>query len=215
MSNSKRKCKLKSCGIYTKDFLKQPAGVFCCEDHMFKFIAENQEKAREKRLRHIKSEEKKTKKANRKARIELDRKTLKWQHKQTQPVFNKLRRLQEFKWFQDRDIEPYCICCQQPLGNDQWCNGHFKTVGANSRLRYDFKNSFLQRNQYCNMRKSGNIAGYKEGLIYRFGEEEGQAIIDYCETNNAPIKWHWQELEEMRFDFLEKIKTLEKLLTLT
>ena len=38
-----------------------------------------------------------TEKGNKKARLDLDRKSLKWQHKHTQVVFNKLRRLQELK----------------------------------------------------------------------------------------------------------------------
>tara|TARA_R110002096_G_scaffold423182_1_gene630138 strand:- start:31 stop:627 length:597 start_codon:yes stop_codon:yes gene_type:complete len=146
---------------------------------------------------------------NKAAVIELDRKSLKWQHKQTQPVFNKLRRLQELKWFSDRGLEPVCISCEKPLGNDQWCNGHFKSVGANGRLRYDFKNSYLQHNNNCNNHKSGDATQYKIGLIDRFGEEVGREIISYCEENNSPIKRTWQELEAMRKEFNKQIKMLE------
>ena len=147
-------------------------------------------------------------KANKAAVIELDRKSLKWQHKQTQPVFNKLRRLQEFKWFSDRGLEPVCISCQKPLGNDIWCNGHFKSVGANGRLRYDFKNSYLQHNRSCNMAKSGDAEGCKKGLVARFGERRGNLIIEYCEINNSPIKYSWQDIEELRIDFNKQIKAL-------
>lgn len=144
-------------------------------------------------------------KENKKAVLELNRKSLKWQHDKTQPVFNKLRRLQEFKWFNDRGLEPTCISCGKEIGNDQWCNGHFKTVGSNSRLRYDFKNSYLQHNHQCNKQKSGDIDGYKKGLVNRFGDE-ARSIIDYCETNNSPIKYTWQELEELRKEFNKQIK---------
>lgn len=145
-------------------------------------------------------------KANRAAVVELDRKSLKWQHKKTQVVFNKLRRLQEFKWFSDRDLEPTCISCQKEIGNDQWCNGHFKTVGSNGRLRYDFKNSYLQHNHNCNKNRSGDIDGYKKGLVARFGEDEAKSIIDYCETNNSPLKRTWQSIEELRKEFNKEIK---------
>ena len=147
-------------------------------------------------------------KANKKAVRELNKRSLKWQHKQTQLVFNKLRRLQEFKWFSDRGLEPVCISCQRPLGNDQWCNGHFKSVGANGRLRYDFKNSYLQHNHNCNKSRSGDAVNYEKGLIERFGEKEGREIISYCEENNSPIKRTWQELEELRTLFNVKIKEL-------
>jgi len=147
-------------------------------------------------------------KANKKALTELNKRSLKWQHKQTQPVFNKLRRLQEFKWFNDRGLEPVCNSCQKPLGNDQWCNGHLVSVGSNGRLRYDFKNSYLQHNHRCNQNLSGDAVNFKKGLIARFGEDEGQAIIDYCETNNKPIKRTWQDLEGLRSTFNKLIKEL-------
>ena len=147
-------------------------------------------------------------KVNKKAVTELNRKTLSWQHKQTQPVFNKLRRLQELKWFSDRGLEPLCSSCRKPLGNDQWCNGHFKSVGANGRLRYDFKNSYLQHNRNCNMAKSGDASNYEKGLIDRFGEEKGREIISYCEENNKPLKLSWQEIEELRKEFNNKIKLM-------
>ncbi len=149
-----------------------------------------------------------TVKANKKAVKDLNRKSLAWQHKQTQPVFNKLRRLQEFKWFSDRGLEPVCISCGKPLGKDQWCNGHFKSVGANGRLRYDFMNSYLQHNNNCNSHLSGDSKRYGSGIVSRFGEDEGQAIIDYCETNNKPIKLTWQDLEELRSSFNKEIKAL-------
>jgi len=147
-------------------------------------------------------------KTNKKAVSELNKKTIKWQHKQTQSVFNKLRRLQELKWFSDRGIEPTCISCQKTIGNDQWCNGHFKTVGSNGRLRYDFKNSYLQHNRNCNMAKSGDIDGYKKGLVARFGEEKGAEIINYCESTNSPVKLSWQDIEKLRKEFNKEIKTL-------
>lgn len=151
---------------------------------------------------------KKEQKINKKAVIDLNRASLKWQHKQTQPVFNKLRRLQELKWFSDRGLEPVCISCQKAIGSDQWCNGHFISVGANGGLRYDMNNSYLQHNRNCNMAKSGDIEGYKKGLIARFGEEDGKTIIEYCKNNNEPKKMAWQDIELMRKEFNKAIKLL-------
>lgn len=128
----------------------------------------------------------------------------------TQDVFNRLRVLQELKWFSDRDLEPVCICCQNPLGNDQWCHGHFKSVGSNSALRYDFKNGYLTHNRNCNMAKSGDIQGLKNGLVMRFGSKEGMAIIEYCETHERSRKYTGEELIGMRKDFSRQIREIEQ-----
>ena len=55
------------------------------------------------------------------------------------------------------------------------------------------------------------IRGYKQGLIDRFGEE-GQAIIDYCETNSDPVKWTWEELEKNRAEYNARIREIESIL---
>lgn len=195
MANSKRKCK--NCGNRVRDYIVVNNMAFCSYKSAAEWGYANKHKGENKKRMD-----------NRKAVTELDRKTLKWQHKQTQPVFNKLRRLQEFKWFSDRGLEPVCNSCQKPLGNDQWCNGHLISVGSNGRLRYDFKNSYLQHNHNCNKHKSGDVENFKKGLVIRFGEEEGKAIIDYCETNNKPIKRTWQEIEELRKEFNKEIKAM-------
>lgn len=55
--------------------------------------------------------------------------------------------------------------------------------------------------------------GYKQGLIDRFGKDEGQAIIDYCETHSGPVKWSWGELEKMRQSYNQRIRNAERLLS--
>jgi hypothetical protein len=131
----------------------------------------------------------------------------------TQKVFNKMRKLEELKWFRDRGLEPTCISCNKP--NMDWCTGHFKTVGAQGNLRFDRVNTYLQCNRYCNCGKSGNIEGckntrgYKKGLFERFGEQEAEFIIGYCETNTAPRKWDCDELIEMRKGFAKRVRELE------
>jgi len=132
-----------------------------------------------------------------------------------QKTFNKLRRLQELKWFADRGMEPTCISCGKPMGGDIWCAGHFKTRGAQSGLRFDSKNVYLQHNRRCNSDLSGDIYGtktthgYLQGLRNRFGDEEAQKIIDYCETNTEVKKWTCEELIAMRKDWNKQIRELE------
>lgn len=145
---------------------------------------------------------------------QLDRKDLKWQHKQTQPVFNRMRVLQELLRFKSIGKEPECVSCGKT--NMDFCCGHFKTVGAHSELRYDEYNTHLQCNRYCNKGLSGNIngnkttRGYIQGLIDWYGDD-AREYFDHCESAK-PKKWTWQELEEMRKGFNAEIRRLEKLL---
>jgi len=175
---------------------------------------EKSRKARDRALAKAQRNQKAVERDNSKALKEYNRRDVRWQHKKTQPAFNKMRKLQELKWFSDRGLEPLCISCALPLRDDQWCCGHFKTVGSNGLLRYSEINTYLQHNKNCNMSLSGNIEGsngtigYKKGLVKRFGEDEGLAIIEYCETNNHIKKWEWQELDDMRKEFNAKIRAL-------
>lgn len=218
MPNRKRKCR--HCGDYSpvESGVLVPLGYFCSLDHAAKHGQAKATKARERELAKAKREHTKARKAVRKENRDLKRRDLRYQHKLTQPVFNKMRVLEELIWFAERGQEPTCISCAKPLGGDQWCCGHFKTRGAQSGLRYDRKNTFLQHNYKCNMNMSGDIAGtkttrgYKQGLLDRFGETDGQAIIDHCETNTKPVKWAWQDLEQFRAECNARIRELEETL---
>jgi len=155
-------------------------------------------------------------KAARKDKMELNRNDLRWQHKLTQAAFNKMRVLEELQWFADKGLEPTCISCGKPKGNDTFCCGHFKTRAAQGNLRYDRKNTYLQHNQRCNMRMSGDIEGtkttrgYKNGLRERFGAVEGQLIIDYCDSHTETKKWSTDELETLRAKFNKRIRELQR-----
>lgn len=207
--------KCKGCGDrYEKQEDHPPFRNWCGIECALSIARTAQEKARAKKQAKDKREHREKEKASTKALRDFNKKDLRWQHKQTQKTFNRMRVLEELKWFRDNSQEPTCISCGKP--NMDWCCGHHKTVGSQGRLRYDTMNTFLQCNRYCNMGKSGNIEGckntrgYKKGLRERFGEDKGQAIIDYCETNTGIIKWEWQDLEAMRKDYNQRIRELEK-----
>ena len=167
--------------------------------------------------RVIKSAQVAKKKVHAKRKREYYANDLPKQKALTQTVFNKLRKLQEFKWFADRGLEPECISCGK-TGMD-WCCGHFKTVGAHPELRYDERNTYLQCNKYCNSSLSGNINGNKTsrgflvGVFERFGQIEGGKIIDYCNDYHKSKKWTCGELIEMRRLMNIEIKELTTKLT--
>ena len=131
----------------------------------------------------------------------------------TQDVFNKLRKLQEYKWFADRGLEPECISCGKK--NMDWCCSHLKTVKSQGALRFDKDNTKLACNRYCNKGLSGNIngnrttRGYLVGLAERFGKAEAKRIIDYCEIDRIKT-WTCQELIAMRKEFNAEIRLHEQ-----
>lgn len=159
---------------------------------------------------------KKEKAAHAKRKKEFYQQDIAWQHAQCKKSFNRMRVLEELKWFKDRGQEPACISCARELGNDQWCCGHFKTVGSQGNLRYDRRNTYLQHNRYCNMGKSGDIEGskttmgYKAGLAHRFGESEAAEIIEYCTNTTETVKWDWEKMEADRKEWNARIRQLEK-----
>lgn len=136
-----------------------------------------------------------------------------YQHGLTKDVFNRMRVLEEKLWFKEHGLEPYCISCGK--ANMDWSCGHFKTVGSQGNLRYDRVNTYLQCNWACNRNLSGNIngnknsVGYKQGLRDRFGQEEGQRIIDYCDSHTQPVKWTCEYLIRFRAECAARFRDLE------
>lgn len=199
MANSKKRCR--NCKSYklTESMININGAYFCNINGATTYAFKNKEKG--KKIKHVAQ----------KKNFQLS--DTKKQHGLTQPVYNRLRVLEELEWFKSQGLEPECISCAKK--NMDWCCGHFKTRGAQGNLRYDKNNTFLQCNRYCNMGLSGNISGdkntrgYIQGLFDRFGDKRAQEIIDYCETETAPRKFTGLELEAMRKEFNKQIKMLE------
>jgi hypothetical protein len=205
MPNAKLKCCNCKDRFKRESMTKLPVGNFCSQDCIVEYAANKGKRAVKRQIA------KKKKKDNLEKKL-FNINDVKKQLELTQPVFNKLRRLQEFEWFKQRGLEPECISCGKK--NMDWCNGHFKTVGSQGGLRFDPMNSYLQCNRYCNKGLSGNIEGnkntrgYKVGLAERFGADRAKEIIEYCEIDQVR-KWTGQELFEMRKEFNKQIRDLE------
>lgn len=215
MANTKAKCKQCSGFFFQSDMIKVPAGRFCTDGCMFTWLREKQQKAHAVKLRKASTAVRNEKKTHRAAKKKFNDSDRPHQLKLTQSAFNKMRVQEELLWFEERGLVPVCISCGKPIGGDIWCCGHFRTRGASSSLRFDRRNTFLQHNYSCNMKLSGDISGtsktpgYKVGLINRFGLEAGQAIIDYCESQNKPHTFDCANLIEMRKDFSLKFRELQ------
>ena len=211
MANTRKKCKHCQGWFEASAMVKNNKGTYCNSDCMFNNIKHDIPNL----IAKGRIKERKEAKAG---VVKLNQRTLSWQEKETQKAFNKMRKAEEILWFQTHHLEPTCISCGKPKGNDVWACGHFKTQGGNSRLRYDRANTYLQHNRRCNSDLSGDIAGtstthgYLEGLKLRFGNQEGQQIIDYCESNTHPIKRTCDELQQMRKEFNQGYRDTVKLI---
>ncbi|MDB4261373.1 recombination protein NinG [bacterium] len=199
--------KCKECkGVRSAEVIKRlnpTCGAYKCEvAHSDKVIAKKR-----------KADDKAADVAFAKKKKEFKRNDIPNQHKLTQQAFNRMRVLEELKWFSDKGIEPYCISCLKT--HMDWCCGHNKTVGAQGVLRYDPHNTKLQCNRYCNQGLSGNISGnkttigYKAGLAHRFGKDEAKWLADYLDMTTETKKWTADELEAIRFGAKKRIKELE------
>ena len=187
---------------------KQPATqrfglkLFCGIEHAAEWAKNAQDKARAK----------KQVEARRMDRKKLERlKTQREWASECQDVFNKMRRLEELLWFKERGLEPTCISCQKPLGNDIWSCGHYKTRGSRSDLAFDRMNTFLQHLVNCNKQKSGDIGGFQIGLAARFGEEKAKEIIEYCEIRQPVVKKTPEEWKSLKAEWNKEIRRLQSM----
>ena len=208
----RKQCHLCKAPTIKSEGIQTPEKFFCSLEHATTYANSRLDRSRLDEKRKLIRTHKEAKRKAHKAAMEIKRLNIQWQHKVTQQAFNRMRVLEELLWFKERGLEPVCISCEQPLGNDQWACGHYKTRGGTNALRYDPKNTYLQHNHRCNMKMSGDIhgtqstAGFRQGILNRFGDVNGQALLDYCEKDHQRYTWHWRELEEMRQKFNRKIK---------
>ena len=85
------------------------------------------------------------------------------------------------------------------------CAGHYRSRGSAPHLRFNEDNVHAQRKQ-CNRYGSGNVVGYRLGLIERIGLEAVEAL----EADNAPRKYTAEDLKAIKADYTRKARELEK-----
>ena len=116
--------------------------------------------------------------------------------KDTQHAFN--------AWIRQRDIGQPCISCGT-TADVQYCAGHYRTTAAAPELRFEPLNVNLQCNRNCNMGKSGNLLGYRPGLIKKIGVE----AVEWLEGPHEAKKYTVEELKAMTADYRAKTRELK------
>ncbi len=101
-----------------------------------------------------------------------------------------------------RDKDLPCISCGR-FHEGQWHCGHYLTVAAHPELRFDERNLAKQCSA-CNTHLSGNLLGYRRGLIDRYGQER----VDWLEGPHEPKHYTRDDLIAIRKKYSELCKKL-------
>lgn len=121
--------------------------------------------------------------------------------KEAQIEFNRYIRL--------RDAGKPCICCGMPMGENvpggSVDAGHYRSRGSAPHLRFDERNVHAQKKQ-CNRYASGNVIGYRLGLIERIGLE----AVESLECDQTPRDHSIDALRAIKAHYRAKWKELEK-----
>lgn len=117
--------------------------------------------------------------------------------KDTQHAFN--------AWIRARDAGQPCISCGT-TADVQYCAGHYRTTAASPELRFEPLNVNLQCNRNCNMGKSGNLLGYRPGLIQKIGIE----AVEWLEGPHEPKKYTVEQLKAMTAEYRAKTRELKR-----
>lgn len=108
-----------------------------------------------------------------------------------------------------RDAGKPCICCGRTgageMHGGEWDAGHYRSRGAAPHLRFDERNVHAQLKQ-CNRYASGNIVGYRAGLIERIGLEAVEAL----EADQAPRHYSIEELRAIKAHYASMARVLKK-----
>ena len=181
-----KKCRVATCGA---SFVPSRMGQAVCSPACALIDAPRHEPKARKALADIERKDIKVRKEKLKSRAD--------HLKDTQHAFN--------AWIRQRDIGQPCISCGT-TADVQYCAGHYRTTAAAPELRFEPLNVHLQCNRNCNMGKSGNLLGYRPGLIKKIGVE----AVEWLEGPHEAKKYTVEELKAMTAEYRAKTRELKK-----
>lgn len=130
----------------------------------------------------------------------LDKKGRGYWIAQAQAAFN------AFVRERDRLAGHPCISSGRPL---DWTGnavdaGHYRSRGSAPHLRFDERNCHAQSKQE-NRYASGNVVGYRLGLIARIGLEAVEAL----ESDQESRKWSIDDLKAIKKEYTARVRELK------
>ena len=108
-----------------------------------------------------------------------------------------------------RDAGQPCICCGRTstgaTSGGEWDAGHYRSRGSAPHLRFDERNVHAQLKQ-CNRYDSGNVVGYRLGLIARIG----LAAVEALEADQLPRHYSIEQLRGIKAHYTSLARVLKK-----
>lgn len=193
MPTATRKC----CGCKSRfdqgldAWTKQPAGWFHNFECLFEYANKKRERIRNKRIKAEKKE-------NVRKKREFYDNDRRHQIKRTQAKVN--------AYIRARDKDKDCISCSAKAGTFRLTAGHYKTSGAHPELTFNEKNIHGQCWWNCNSNKSGNLVGFRLGLVARYGRE----YVEYLESYKAQKNYTIDNLKTIYRWYDRKLKRLKR-----
>lgn len=195
--SAKKKCK--GCGEYWRPEADTPPWHKWCSDPCREEVALKElERVRKSRKRSADNKKKNEKSKNAKLKKEYYENDVPTRRKAAVLWFNKFIRL--------RDFGKPCISCGKPHGSSKIDCGHYITAGSCTALRFNEFNCNAQCHWDCNIQQSGNIVGYRKGLIERYGQE----VVDFLEGPQPAIKITVDWYKSIEEAYKAKCKRLEE-----
>lgn len=183
--------KTKSCKVCRIDFTPAKPLQTVCSPACALTLASS------KRAKAIKVAQVKERKADAVKRDSLKSRS-QWM-KEAQTAFNQFIRL--------RDAGKPCICCGRHssgmVHGGDFDAGHYRSRGSAPHLKYDERNVHAQLKQ-CNRYDSGNVVGYRLGLIERIGLDAVEAL----ESDQEPRKYSIDDLKAIKITYAAKAREL-------
>jgi hypothetical protein len=113
------------------------------------------------------------------------------------------------RYIRARDRGKPCICCGRSQGDIKHGGavdaGHYRSRGSAPGLKFNLFNCHSQL-AYCNRYLSGNVVGYRAGLIERIGLDR----VERLEQDNSPRRFDAEYLDRVKRIFTKRAKLYER-----
>lgn len=108
-------------------------------------------------------------------------------------------------YIRERDRNRGCISCGTTTAG-QYHAGHYRTRKAAPQLAFDCLNVHKQCAQ-CNLYDSGNVSGFRLGLVAKLGEDRVLAL----EHNNASANHTTDYLKRLKAVFTKRTRHIKRI----
>ena len=185
-----RRCSLCRAKVDAREAIIGSLRAFCCMEHLIEFSrsAASQERYRKSVRKEISQQKEKLK-------TRSDR------MKEAQAAFN--------RYIRARDMGKPCICCGRSQGDLKHGGavdaGHYRSRGSAPQLKFNLFNCHSQL-AYCNRYLSGNVVGYRAGLIDRIGLDR----VERLEQDNSPRRFDAEYLDRIKRIFTKRANLYER-----